>query len=205
MSLWAVASTVCSALLVPPLCLIGPILGLIGLNQTGRGKKRGRPWAITGILLGFAASIGWATFFGLTAMQTRPMVLHGPQDAINQGLDEGAAALIARCIGPDRGETALSEVDAAEFLASIEARFGRIISSRQSEDQTMMGKVDDPPVKGRHRIRYDVRFERGVAPMEAVFVMHHPDRAFPWVIRWGSIEIFDAGGTLRFPAGGTGG
>jgi prepilin-type processing-associated H-X9-DG protein len=49
----AIASLVCGLILCVPVCwLLAIIFGIVGINQTGPGKRRGRGMAIAGLVLG---------------------------------------------------------------------------------------------------------------------------------------------------------
>jgi len=186
---------VCATLLVPPFCLIAPILGLAGLSEARYKKYRGGRLAAGGVVLGFLATVGWTIIAVQVAAGTRPLLLHGPVETLNAGVNGNLEVFQRGFWGPGREAP---EAEAERFLAGLRARHGRVISSQQAEDQP--DSVADPVEEGQARIRYEMKFERGAAAVEAVFVQHAPGRPLPWVLRWRSIRVIGpAGEDLEYP------
>ncbi len=194
-SLWSIASMVCATLLVPPMCLLAPLLGLAGLSEVRFKRYRGGRLAVGGIVLGFVATVGWAFVLVTVATGTRPLLLHGPVETLNAGLSGDVAGFRDGLWGP---AAEAGDAEVADFLEQLRVRHGRVLSSRQAEDQ---GPSSEEPVEdGIARIRYEVQFERGAAHVEAEFVQHAPGRPLPWVLRWRSIRVIGTGGEdLRLP------
>jgi len=195
-SLWAIASMVCATLLVPPFCLLAPLLGLAGLAEARYKRYRGGRLAAGGIVLGFIATIGWTVVALRVAASTRPLLLEGPVATLNAGVAGDVAAFRAGFWG--EAAEAATDAEAEAFLAALRARHGRVIASQQAADQ---GPPDRDPVEdGLVRIRYEMQFDRGAAVVEAVFVQHAPGRPLPWGLRWRSVElVVPSGPNLRFP------
>ncbi|MFK7962186.1 MAG: DUF4190 domain-containing protein [Phycisphaerales bacterium] len=194
-SLWSIAAIACGVLVVPPLCLIAPILGLFGLGQARYRGCRGAGLAWAGIVLGVVATLGW-TMFTLTFSSTsRRMLLNGPVETINLGVSGDTAAFLDRFVDEHRDETA-----AQAFLAEVKSRYGSVIAGQQSEDQSMQGPLD--VVEGRNRVRFELRFDRGAVPAEAVFVRHAEGKPVPFIMKWSSISLYPpGGGVLAYPPG----
>ncbi len=195
-SLWSIASMVCATLLVPPFCLLAPLLGLAGLSEAKYKRYRGGRLAVGGIALGFIATIGWATVAIRVAASTRPLILEGPVATLNAGLAGDVAAFRDGFWG-EAAESA-SDAEAEAFLAALQSRHGRVMASQQAAEQDASDR--DPVEDGLARIRYEMQFDRGAAAVDTVFVQHAPGRPLPWVLRWKSIEVIDPSGpNLRFP------
>lgn len=195
-SIWSISSMVCATLLVPPFCLLAPVLGLAGLSEAKYKKRRGGRLAAGGILLGFLATLGWAFIALQLATNTRPLLLNGPVQSLNAGFDGDLPGFRAGLWG-EAANAPDDEVQA--FIDQVRSRHGRVVSSQQAEDQGT--STAEPVEDGQVRIRYEMKFDRGAALVDAVFVQHAPGRPLPWVLRWRSIEVMGpAGANLRLPA-----
>jgi hypothetical protein len=195
-SLWSIASMVCATLLVPPFCLLAPVLGLAGLSEVKYKKRRGGRLAAGGILLGFLATVAWSVIALQLATSTRPLLLGGPVKTLNAGVDGNLPAFREGLWG---GAAEVSDAELQTFVDQLRRRHGRVVSSQQAADQ---GTSSAEPVEdGQVRIRYEMKFDRGAALVDAVFVQHAPGKPLPWVLRWRSIEVVNPGGAnLRLPA-----
>lgn len=194
-SLWSIASIACGVLVVPPLCLIAPVLGLFGLGQAKYRGCRGAGLAWGGIILGVVATLGWTVFTLTFSSTSRRMLLNGPVETINLGLMGEREAFLDRFVEEHRDPAA-----ADAFIETVRRRFGAAIAGQQSEDQTMQGPVD--VVEGRNRVRFELRFDRGAVPVEAVFVRHAEGEPVPFIMKWSSISLYPpAGGVIAYPPG----
>ncbi|MDY7108216.1 MAG: DUF4190 domain-containing protein [Planctomycetota bacterium] len=191
---WAVASLLCSLALCPPLCVIGPVLGVAGLVRIRRSPTLGGGrMALIGIALGSVLTIVW-TAGGLWLHQRnfRPL-RYGPVTA----LEKGFAGDISGFKAEFTGEAAKRpDAEAAAFIDTLRRRYGAFRASRQDRAAIDPESAIDP---ARPRIPYVFEFDRGFVEAEAVFVRFDEATGRP-VFRFDSIVIRDAeGGDFAYP------
>ncbi|MBT8486135.1 MAG: DUF4190 domain-containing protein [Phycisphaerae bacterium] len=190
-SLWAVASLVCSLAVCPPLCLIGPLLGVVALFETRRRGTTGRGLAKAGIAVGLAATLGWSVFAWWWNDQAREPMLHGPQSALRAGFAGDVATFEAAFLAPP-GEAD----EAARFIATLRDRYGQFQSATIDEARL---DADTPLDRARPLIPYRLQFAEAEISGEAVFVLFQPSSVRP-VLRFERLTIVDpAGGDLVYP------
>ncbi len=193
-SLWAAASLISSLLLVPPLCIIAPLLGLAGLAQTRRGGYRGRRLALAGIAIGLVTTAAWGGAAAWWHVNVRRPLLDGPREALVAGFGGDtrafAAAFVAGASGPPAAE-------AGTFIEEARQRYGAFVSIEQ--DHAARPTPAGPLDRRRPVIRYRVRFERATLPAEAQFVRAR-GAGLAMVLKWGYLIVYDAErGDLAYP------
>jgi hypothetical protein len=153
-SLWAVASLLCSLLIIPPLCLIGPVLGVVGLVQIRHGLNyRGRGAAIAGITLGLLLIAGWSIGAAWWHVNVRRPLLWGPRTAIQQGMAGDIDGFQAAFTGD--GQDA-NDNETGRFLQELSRRYGRLLEMRRDDEAIDPTTID----RRRPRLVYLLRFER---------------------------------------------
>ncbi|MHC5003824.1 MAG: hypothetical protein ACYTJ0_11945 [Planctomycetota bacterium] len=193
MSGWALAAfLLASAVLCPPLPLIGALLGIRALSHVravpGRGGHR---LAVAAILLGLAATIGWTAAGWWWNGHVRRPILAGPAAA----LDAGFAGDLA---GFRDGFTAraASEADAGRFLQELAARYGAWRGLEPGRDAAAAAGA--PMTAGGVDCPYRLRFDRQTVDAVARFVIFEPGAGF--VGGFGRLEVLDPDrGRLVYP------
>ena len=121
-SLWAIASLACGLLPCPPLCLIAPVLGIVGLLQIrARPAITGRRLAVAGIILGLFASGVWSGASLWWHLHVRRPLIEGPREALVAGFAGDVEAF--------RGafhESATTK-EASAFLVELSQRYGAFL------------------------------------------------------------------------------
>jgi hypothetical protein len=193
-SLWAIASLMCSLIACPPLCLIGPLLGAVGLRQIRRRPHlRGRGLARAGIAVGLAWAIVWLVAGRWWHDHVRTPMIEGPRAALDAGLGGDTAAFRAAFTGA--GATA-TDAEARAFLDELTRRYGVLVDVRPDPTAPPVGPKD---VNRQHPVvPYAFRFDREMVQAEATFVI--------WVgdlrprCKWGVITVRDPErGDLSYP------
>lgn len=193
-SLWSIAALITSAFLVPPLCLLGPVLGFIGIADTARRGRRGLPVAVAGIVIGLTATGGWLALGRFWHVHVRTPMIDGPIEPLRAGLGGDVAAFRA-AFARDPGEA-----EAGAFLARVRDRYGAVRSMEpwtpEDAPRVSPGDIDvSAPV-----ITYRVRFDRAEVTAEARFLTWS-DGGLPMILRWGRLWLRDAAlGDLSYPA-----
>jgi hypothetical protein len=192
LSLWAAASLPCSLLICPPMCLIGAVLGVVGLIQTRKPAYRGRGLAVAGVSLGLLFTIGWVIFGVWWNTNVRPPLLNGPKAALARGFagDTTGFQLAFVYEGPVPDEQV-----AITFINELRQRYGDLRDVRQAAEAPW----DDPsPDRGRVRVPYVFDFAREDVVGEAMFVITEP--AGGLTLKWRYVAIRDATfGDLVYP------
>jgi hypothetical protein len=191
---WAVASVLCSLAICPPLCVIGPVLGVAGLVQLRRSTAMGGArLAALGIALGTALTIAWsAGGLWLHARNFRPL-RHGPAAAIEKGYAGNLEGFKAEFTGEAANRP---DAEAAAFIDTLRRRYGEFRASQQDREAIDRDTTIDP---ARPRIPYVFEFGRGLVNAEAVFVRFDEATGRP-VFRFASIVIRDAArGDFAYP------
>jgi len=193
-SLWAVASFFTSLFVCPPMCLIGPVLGVVGLLQIRlRPQYTGRALAVVGIVLGLMATAGWGAGAVWWNANVRVPMLAGPVDALRQGY---AGDPIGFRLAFDGGERR-DDAEANRFIETLRTRYGgfRSIQVDRSDDA-----FASRPGGGRVRIPYLATFDRATLPLEAEFVIND-DGSLPMIVKWGWLAVRDPEqGDLTYPS-----
>ncbi len=111
---------------IPVLPLVGLLLGLAALGRTATsgGTMRGRPLAVTAIILGVIMTTGWGAFgyfVGVPAYKSMTMILfRGTEEPVKAAFD-GDSAKAATFWWEN---AAPSEAETATFVSAAKARFG---------------------------------------------------------------------------------
>jgi hypothetical protein len=193
---WAVAALFCSmAIFCPVLTLLGPMLGLRALVQISTHPNRfGKGMAWTAVVLGLAATSAWISLAIWWNFNARPLMLHGPREAIHAGYAKDWQGF-RQSLSADAA--AASDEEIKQFFAQLESRYGPFIDSAQTPD----AKSIISPDGGRAvTISYLLRFDRDSVEglMELQFFR---EGLTP---RIGYIHLRDgASGDLVFPASAT--
>jgi len=190
----AIASLLCSAAVCPPLCVIGPVLGIAALVQIRRNAALGGArLAGLGIALGAALTIAWsAGGLWLHARNFRPL-RYGPVTALEKGYAGDIAGFKAEFTGD--GATG-PDAEAAVFIDTLRRRYGAFLASRQDRRAMAAEPAAD---RARTRIACVFQFERGFVDAEAVFI-RFDEAESRLVLKFASIVIHDARhGDLAYP------
>ena len=175
------------------MCLIGPLLGVVGLAQIRYGSGyKGRGPAIAGIVLGLLFAAGWSAAAVWWHVNVRRMYLWGPRVALQQGLDGDVAAFRSAFIDPD---ASTADAEAAAFLDALRSRYGRLRSTARQDEAVDMEHFD----RARPRLAYRLDFERRSVGAEVQFAARDDTGAFSaprvaWIVILDPVE-----GDLAYP------
>jgi len=193
MSLWAAASLICSLAVCPPLCLIGPALGLVALARMRHGPaQRGRGLAIAGISVGLAVCLGWLAAGRAWHVYVRRPLLEGPRAALRAGFAGDVPRFRAAFVDGGDGD----DLAAAAFIAELRRRYGAFVTtSLAPAPEGEQPKID----WNRPRVRYRIEFGQETVDSESVFVIKDPDRS-GYVLRFAWLLVHDpVRGDLGYP------
>jgi hypothetical protein len=176
------------------MCLIGPVLGVVGFVQTRRPDYRGRGLAVAGIVLGLLFTTGWLMFGAWWNANVRRPLIDGPGAALQQGFAGNTAgfrgAFLYDGAPPD-------EREAIAFINQLRQRYGELREVRQAAEAPWK---DDATDRTRLRVAYVFDFTKTDVVGEATFVLSNP--AGGLVLKWAYIVVRDAAqGDLVYPPG----
>jgi hypothetical protein len=193
-SLWAIASLVCSLALCPPLCVIGPLLGVVALIETARRPhRRGRPLAWTGIAVGLTVTAVWGGAAAWWNANVRRPMIAGPAPALTRGLAGDVAGFRAAFV-----DGTGSEAEARAFLDEVTRRWGLLLDVQQDPTRAEAIAFTDLDPDSQ-LIPYAFRFERALVGGDARFKLREPGRS-GLVLRWSWIRLLDTErGDLAYP------
>jgi hypothetical protein len=173
--------------LCPPASLVAPFLGLRALVEIkSHPERRGRGLAVAGIAIGLATTLGWVCFGGWWHLRARVPMIEGPRTALVSGQAGDLAGFRAGFAA--EGEAA-SDDEAAAFLQTLTARYGRLLGSEQDRGADAAA-VPASSAPGRRRIHYLLEFESGRVAAETEFVLREAGRG-GFVFRFAWIAIRD--------------
>jgi hypothetical protein len=203
-SLFAITAPVASAAgLVPlclPLCLIGPILGAIGLVQVRKHGYGGKRAAIAGIVIGLVVGAGWAAVGIWWNANVRTPMIEGPYVALDAGFRGDIAAFKGQFHGA--GATA-SDAEARAFLDALRGRYGGLQAIEPAPGDLPPADPDRVNMR-RPVVPYAIRFTGGIVRADAQFVVFAGGFPPEIVLRWGWIVIRDDRlGDLEYPLAGS--
>ncbi len=189
----AVASLVCSLILCCPITtIVGPLLGVGALLRIGGNPAlKGRRIALAAIALGIAFTLGqawscswlWGTFV--------TPVTEGPTTALTAGFSGDLVAFRSEF---DPSAAKATDAQITEFIEALRRRYGEFVSCRFDEKHPPESEFGDPRVL----FRYVLEFADKSVEAEAVFAF--ADETTGFVLKWGSITVFDPDlGDLTFP------
>jgi hypothetical protein len=167
--MWAVMSLLCGIVVLCPVAsLVAPILGVVGLLQIRRrADRRGRGLAVAGIVLGLAATGGWAAGAGWWHTHVRRPILSGPAEALRAGQEGDVGAFMA-AFTPQVPATPRAE--AMAFLDEVSGRYGRLLGWAQAPADDGANAAAPVDTRGL-RLSYLYQFEAGPVATEAEFVV----------------------------------
>ncbi len=194
----AVGSLVCSLILCCPLTtIVGPLLGVGALLQIGGNPAlKGRRIALAAILLGVVFTLG-QVWFGYSGYKifVRPYMT-GPAAALTAGFSGDLAAFKSEF---DPAAAKATDAQISEFIEALRGRYGEFVSCRFDAPNA------PPPQVGNPRVPFRYVFEFADKSVEAEAVYAFADEATGFVMKWGSITVFDPDlGDLTFPQPATG-
>jgi len=182
---WAVASLLCALAMCPPLCVIGPVLGVAALWRIRRDAAvKGRGLAVMAIILGTLLTAAWSAGAAWLHVRNFRPVRDGPVAAIERGYAGDIEAFKTRFTAEGTGRP---DAEAAAFIDTLRSRYGEFRSSRQDCRAMEDGPAIDP---ARPRLCYVFEFERGRVGVEAIFVRFDA-AAGRLVLRFESIVVRD--------------
>lgn len=196
LSLWALASLLCSLIVLCPIAtLLGPLLGVRALVEIRRNPLRtGRGMAIIGIVVGLAATVGWGVAARWWHVHARTPMLEGPTAPLRAGL----AGRVAEFQAAFHGDGAVA-ADAPAFLEEVRGRYGVLRGSAQRRVAPGQAAADAGWAGGRVRIPYTLQFEGAAVEADAEFVLF--DDAGGLVLGFGWVALRDDElGDLVYPA-----
>jgi hypothetical protein len=174
------------------MCLIGPVLGVVGLVQTRKPHYHGRGLAIAGVSLGVLFTVGWLIFGAWWNTNVRQPLLNGPQAALQRGF-VGDVDGFQRAFVHD-GNVPDDQV-AIAFINELRQRYGELRAVRQAAESPW---DDAAPDRGRVRVPYVFDFARDDVVGEAMFIISDP--AGGLALKWRYVVIRDAArGDLVYP------
>ena len=195
LSLWALASLLCSvSMICPPAAVLGPLLGVRALVEIkSNPNRRGRRLALAGIVIGVLATGGWGVAAWWWNVNARRPMVEGPKVELEAGF-RGDLTALKRGFHGD-GATA-ADAEAAAFIAALRERYGRFLGTAQNRGDAAGGSPID---RSRPRIPYLLQFETGPVEAEAEFIITAAG-ARRLVLKFGWIVVRDdERGDLVYP------
>ncbi len=187
----------CLLAVLPPLCLLSPILGVLALRQMRRQPSiEGRPLAWAGIVLGSLISVGFLASTAL-AWQSFQAVVRRPEALLQAAMAGDPQAVRDQMIGTGAEATA---ADVAGWSAAMRSRWGELVRVEQSSRPP-----DQPPQEAQGQVilhaAYTAVFERGQVPVMVVFASPKDSMAPLFALRILRLELDPAEGPrIVFPA-----
>lgn len=195
-SVLALAS--CLLAVLPPVCLLSPVLGALALRQMRRNPSiEGRPLAWAGLVLGSLISVGFVTATVL-AWQSFQVVVQRPEALMQACMAGNPQAVREQMIGAGAEATA---ADVAVWGAAMRQRWGALVRVERSNRPP-----DQPPQEAQGQVilhaAYTAVFEKEQVPVMVVFASPKDSMAPLFALRILRLELEPADGPrIVFPAG----
>jgi len=190
---WAIASLMCSAVVVCPLAtLLGPLLGLKAIAEIrARPGLKGIPLAVAGIALGLATTLLWIGAAIWLNVAVRQPILAGPEPELRAGFRGEIESFKAGFVAE------VPDAIAIEFINELTRRYGPFLGIEQDSAASPPEADDLADPDEDFIVHYIMSFERGLLEAEAAFV---PFKNMRPVGKWRWIVIKDDElGDLRYP------
>ncbi len=193
----AVASLVCSLILCCPITtIVGPLLGVGALLRIGGNPAlKGRRIALAAIALGIAFTLGQAWVCNRVYKVVIRPYMTGPVAALTAGFSGDLVAFRSEF---DPAAAKATDAQITEFIEELRRRYGEFVSCRFDTEN-----APPPQTDPRIPFRYVLTFADKSVEAEAVYAF--ADQATGFVMKWGSITVFDPDlGDLTFTQPATG-
>lgn len=193
---WAIASLMCSAVVVCPLATVmGPLLGLKAFAEIrARPGLKGVPIAVAGIVLGLVVTLVWIAVVIWLNVAVRQPILAGPEPQLQSGFRGNIATFKEGFTG--RGAI-IADDYAVEFINELTRRYGPFYGMEIAPAADAPPEDDAAALPDERLVAYIMSFERGPIEAEAAFVPFENMRP---VGKWRWIRIKDDElGDLRYP------
>lgn len=181
---WAIASLMCSLVVVCPLAtLLGPLIGLKAIAEIrARPGLKGTPLALAGIAIGLAVTIMWVgSLFWLNSSVRQPIV-RGPVNELQAGFRGDPTGFKAGFVGSG---AEMPDEHAVTFINELTRRYGPFRAMEINENAVLdpdASEIQD------YLVSYVMTFDRAVVEAQAAFVPFEDMRP---VGKWRWIVIKD--------------